>query len=142
MNREDIIRMAREAGVRAAKLLHEFGTEGALCDSEIQDLRAAERLAQAAYVAGAAAERNSWPAEMEAMERQVNILTDALAQAKAEEREACAKVADSISEDQWALYKGRPPYTGKELERASDYTQGKSDGAEVCAAAIRARGRS
>ena len=31
-------------------------------------------------------ERNSWPAEMEAMERQVNILTDALAQ----EREACA----------------------------------------------------
>ena len=24
-------------------------------------------------------ERNSWPAEMEAMERQVNILTDALA---------------------------------------------------------------
>ena len=39
-----------------------------------------------------AAERNSWPAEMEAMERQVNILTDALAQAKAEEREACAKV--------------------------------------------------
>ena len=56
------------------------------------------------------------------------------------EREACAKVADSISEDQWALYKGRPPYTGQELERASDYTQGKSDGAEVCAAAIRARG--
>lgn len=57
------------------------------------------------------------------------------------EREACAKVADSISEDQWALYKGRPPYTGKELERASDYTQGKSDGAEVCASAIRARGQ-
>ena len=56
------------------------------------------------------------------------------------EREACAKVCDSISEDQWALYKGRPPYTGKELERASEYTQGKSDGAEVCAAAIRARG--
>ena len=57
----------------------------------------------------------------------------------AAENEACAKVADSISEDQWALYKGLPPYTGKELERASDYTQGKSDGAEVCAVAIRAR---
>jgi len=27
-------------------------------------------------------ERNSWPAEMEAMERQVNILTDALAEAR------------------------------------------------------------
>lgn len=37
-------------------------------------------------------ERNSWPLEMEAMERQVNILTDALAQ----EREACAKVCDDL----------------------------------------------
>ena len=35
-------------------------------------------------------ERNSWPAEMEAMERQVNILTDALAA----EREECAQVCD------------------------------------------------
>jgi hypothetical protein len=35
-------------------------------------------------------ERNSWPLEMEAMERQVNILTDALAQ----EREACAGECD------------------------------------------------
>jgi hypothetical protein len=33
-------------------------------------------------------ERNSWPAEMEAMERQVNILTDALAQ----EREAIIEI--------------------------------------------------
>lgn len=59
-----------------------------------QDL---ERFFQAAYDAGASAERNSWPAEMEAMERQVNILTDALAQAKAEEREACAKVCDEMA---------------------------------------------
>ena len=36
-------------------------------------------------------ERNSWPAEMEAMERQVNILTDALAQ----EREAIM--------DEWSM---------------------------------------
>jgi hypothetical protein len=36
--------------------------------------------------------RNSWPAEMEAMERQVNILTDALAA----EREACAKVVEDL----------------------------------------------
>lgn len=47
-------------------------------------------------------ERNSWPAEMEAMERQVNILTDALAQAKADEREACAKVCDDLSAHYWA----------------------------------------
>jgi hypothetical protein len=37
-------------------------------------------------------ERNLWPAEMEAMERQVNILTDALAA----EREACAKVVEAL----------------------------------------------
>ena len=59
MTRDEIISMAREAGVLAAQLLHQFGTEGALCDSEIRDLRAAERLAQAAYAAGAAAEREA-----------------------------------------------------------------------------------
>ena len=37
-------------------------------------------------------ERSSWPAEMEAMERQVNILTDALA----EEREACWRLCDAL----------------------------------------------
>ena len=49
----------------------------------------------------AAAERESWPAEMEAMERQVNILTDALARAKADEREACAKVCEAEAEKQY-----------------------------------------
>jgi acyl carrier protein phosphodiesterase len=56
-------------------------------------------------------ERNSWPAEMEAMERQVNILTDALAA----EREACAKVCEEQEE-----LRGAPTWH--------------------CAAAIRARG--
>lgn len=59
MTREDIIKLARDAGVRTAKLLGEFGTENALCDLEIQDLRAAERLARAAYAAGAAAENEA-----------------------------------------------------------------------------------
>lgn len=44
-------------------------------------------------------ERNSWPAKMEAMERQVNILTDALAA----EREACAALADKL---EWSDNKG------------------------------------
>ena len=77
MTREDIIRMAREAG-SFIELVKE------------KDLQWLERFATLV----AAAERESWPAEMEAMERQVNILTDALAQAKAEEREACAKMCD------------------------------------------------
>ena len=37
-------------------------------------------------------EREAWPAEMEAMERQVNTLTDALTQA----REACAQLAEKL----------------------------------------------
>jgi hypothetical protein len=60
----------------------------------------------------------------------------------AAEREACAKVCDDIGEDLWSLYKGRAPYTGKEEGRADMHVQGKSDGADECAAAIRARGNS
>jgi hypothetical protein len=90
-------------------------------------------------------------AELDATNRQVEILSDALAEsrrkvdamiavARADEREACAKVCDDIGEDLWSLYKGRAPYTGKEEGRADMHVQGKSDGADECAAAIRARG--
>ena len=97
------------------------------------------RMAREACVQAPREDWNStaWVFGEETLERFAALVAALVAAA---EREACAMVADSISEDQWALYKGRPPYTGKELERASDYTQGKSDGAEVCAAAIRARG--
>jgi hypothetical protein len=68
------------------------------------------------------AERNSWPAEMEAMERQVNILTDALAA----EREACAKVCDG-----WDFLPGGHEFTPQQL--AKNLT-------ETIAAHIRKRG--
>ena len=55
------------------------------------------------------------------------------------EREACAKLCDEISIDMWKLYKGRPPYKGDEEGRASDFTQGRSAGADDCAEAIRKR---
>jgi hypothetical protein len=55
------------------------------------------------------------------------------------EREACAKLCDEIAIDMWNLYKGRPPYKGDEEGRASDFTQGRSAGAEDCAEAIRKR---
>ena len=57
----------------------------------------------------------------------------------AAEREACAKVCDEIAIDMWNLYKGRPPYKGDEEGRASDFTQGRSAGADDCAEAIRKR---
>ena len=40
----DTIDMAREAGLRSAVLLRLYGTEDALCDSEIEELRQIERL--------------------------------------------------------------------------------------------------
>ncbi len=45
---------------------------------------------------------------------------------------------DRISTDRWSLYKGRKPYTGQELDRASDFTRGQADGADLCEQAIRA----
>jgi hypothetical protein len=66
-------------------------------------------------------ERNLWPAEMEAMERQVNILTDALAA----EREACAKVCEELVPDM-----------SRTASEASVWDVATFD----CAGAIRARG--
>jgi hypothetical protein len=76
-----VIEMAREAGFEAKR-------GWGLRDSAPEDVFAAsvnitrEIKAFAALVR--ADERSSWPAEMEAMERQVNILTDALAEARRE----------------------------------------------------------
>ena len=74
-----VIEMAREAAGDDWGLFQEYMTE----IHRLVELVRAE-------------ERNSWPLEMEAMERQVNILTDALAEARADEREACAMVCDAI----------------------------------------------
>jgi hypothetical protein len=53
--KEDIIKMAREAGLRSAVILHLYGgKEGALCDSEIEELAQIERFA--ALVAARCAE--------------------------------------------------------------------------------------
>lgn len=53
-------------------------------------------------------------------------------------KEECAKVCDAYADDKWSLYKGRAPYIGTEDGRANPDVQGRSDGAEECAAAIRA----
>lgn len=52
--------------------------------------------------------------------------------------EESAKACDEIAGDCWSLYKGRAPYTGDEPGRADPQVQGESDGADKCAAAIRA----
>jgi hypothetical protein len=45
MTQDDIIRMAREVGLRSAVLLHIYKGEGALLDSELNELRNIERFA-------------------------------------------------------------------------------------------------
>lgn len=52
--------------------------------------------------------------------------------------ERAEKACEAIETERWALYKGRPPYTGTEQGRADNYVQGESGGACLCAAAIRA----
>lgn len=52
--------------------------------------------------------------------------------------EEAAKVCDEFAIDRWNLYKGRAPYNGSEDGRANSYVEGESDGADTCAAAIRA----
>jgi hypothetical protein len=52
--------------------------------------------------------------------------------------EQAAKVCDDYAVDKWNLYKGRPPYTGKEDGRADPHIQGESCGADDCVEAIRA----
>ncbi len=67
------------------------------------------------------------------------VNSDDLGRMLAAEREACAKLCDEIAIDMWNLYKGRPPYKGDEEGRASEFTQGRSAGADDCAEAIRSR---
>ena len=56
--------------------------------------------------------------------------------ATAAERERCAKVCDAISDEHWSRYKGTKPNSGHPA-RGSYYEEGMSDGADLCADAIR-----
>ena len=87
-----VIEMAREAGL--LPLLDEDCFQSMGTKNFEATKRVLERFAELVR----ADERNSWPAEMEAMERQVNILTDALAEARADEREQLAQLADKVVE--------------------------------------------
>ena len=87
MNREDIIRMAREAGLHSAVLLHIYeGKEAALTDSEQDELRMLERFAHLVY---------------ESVFRDANLAASRtiLDAAVLEEREACAKVCDEFESE-------------------------------------------
>jgi hypothetical protein len=60
MTREDILKLARVVGLRSAVLLHIYdGREGALTDQELAELQRLERFFRLAYESGAAAEREA-----------------------------------------------------------------------------------
>jgi hypothetical protein len=79
-DRDDILRMAREAGLHSAVLLHIYdGREAALTDSERDELRKLERFFKLAYEAGAAAERERIIAANAPEIERINAYLNALA---------------------------------------------------------------
>ena len=87
----DIIKMAREAGLHSAVLLHLYdGREEALTDSECDELRRLERFA--ALVRDD--ERERIIAQNAPEIEKINAHIKTLEEAVAAEREACAKLAE------------------------------------------------
>ena len=88
--REQVIRMAREAGLHSAVLLHIYGgREGAMTDGEIDELRRLERFAD---LVAKRAVSNIDPAS--SMSYQEGYAAGAAA-----EREECAKVCDEFESE-------------------------------------------
>ncbi len=81
---KNVIEMASYAGFKEHNGMVYVTTINADCAKELKAFAALVR----------ADERSSWPAEMEAMERQVNILTDALAQSRNAALDEIAKWLD------------------------------------------------
>jgi hypothetical protein len=84
MTKDDIIRMAREAGLHSAVLLHIYeGKEAALTDSEQDELRRIERFA-------ALVEKHAIAASMPAIKL---AMAEERKNGAREELEACAQIA-------------------------------------------------
>jgi hypothetical protein len=88
------IDMAREAGLRSAVLLQIYGTEAALCDSEIEELRQIERFAALVR----ADEREAWERVCDQHLRHIAKLKRQHKAGILAEREACAKLCDDSVE--------------------------------------------
>jgi len=75
--------------------------------------------------------------ETYALIKRANGAKAELAEARNAALEEAAALCEARSGDLWSLYKGRPPYTGREDGRAHPDIQGQSTGAGDCADAIR-----
>ena len=150
MTRDDIIKMAKEAGFNPVsytganlELFERFAALVAAAEREAC-IKAVEKVGQHGIVTQCAAAIRYKKHDIGLREERDRVWTQAHwteyeRSIAAAEREACAKLCDEIAIDMWKLYKGRPPYKGNEEGRASDFTQGRSAGADDCADAIRRR---
>ena len=77
-----------------------------------------------------------WRARVSAREPSA---TEAWFAACALQKEKDAKLCEAYAIDRHALYKGKPPYTGKEPQRYDPHTEGASDAADLLADKIRGR---
>ncbi len=77
---------------------------------------------------------SAWPGSY--VDLAVDLAWLAYSEATAVERERCAKVCDAICDEHWSRYKGTKPNAGHPA-RGSYYAEGMSDGAGLCADAIR-----
>ena len=139
MKQDDIIRMADQSEIDPYDMCedHRIGVHRLMAFAEL--VSAAERNTLAAWMI----QFGFATGHGDTMEQLVDALgseiVDRIEFEIDTEREACAKLCDEIAIDMWNLYKGRPPYKGDEEGRASDFTQGRSAGADDCAEAIRKR---
>lgn len=115
MEREQIIRMAREAGA--------IPINGEYKELALVRIENIERFFQAAYAAGAAAERERIKTANAPEIERVNDYIRQLEAAVAAEREACAKVCEELR------FSERGPALEAKRQR------------DLCAMAIRARGQ-
>ena len=145
MTKDDITRMAREAGLRSAVLLHMYGKEDALCDSEIEELRQLERFAALVI--------KPWADQLEVERKRFQELNDVAAlgmqHARAAERERIIaqnapeieKINAHIKTLEKALEDEREAIAqslDKQAELAADEID--RQWAQEMAAAVRARG--
>ena len=130
-----VIELAREAGFDCAPDGHIYNS-GTIDSTPLDDV--IKRFASLVR----ADERNSWPAEMEAMERQVNILTDSLAREREKykwdihscgpdcKRYTCVSMREAVTEEYEACVK-----VVKGIVALNEYAY-----ADECVEALRARG--
>jgi len=69
----------------------------------------------------------------------VERIAAAIRAAVRDEREACVLACDAISTDKHDQFKGRGQHALDNDHRADPHTEGESDGAGLCADAIRSR---